>query len=404
MEERQPSNTPPGSIHIPSVSEITGDIKNVLESNFNDVLVQGEISQPRTSANGHTYFTLKDSGAQLPCVLWRNTANRLEVEPEHGQEVVLGGNIEVYPPHGRYQLIVSYIRLSGAGALQVAFERLKNKLQSEGLFDADHKKSLPPFPETIGVITSETGAAFQDIRSTIEKRYPLVTILLYHASVQGNNAAPEIAKGLEYFTKQKNADVLIIGRGGGSLEELWAFNEEIVARAIYACPIPVISAVGHETDFSIADFTADARAATPTQAAILAVPDINELRFYIEDQSKRVGTIAAERVARRREKVERLIRAYGLKAVHQKVGGGRDKIAFLTQRLGQQLEITLLRNKELLERSYHRLIRLNPVEPLERGFVRVLQDEKWKRSKSEFHPKEAFRLEWKDGESDINPV
>lgn len=403
MEDLKPTDTGSGSLHIPSVSEITADIKNILETNFVDVLVQGEISQPKTSANGHTYFIIKDSQAQLPCVLWRNTANRLGIELEHGQEVVIGGNIEVYPPHGRYQLIVSYVRLSGAGALQIAFERLKNKLQAEGLFNPDHKKSLPPFPETIGVITSESGAAFQDIRSTIEKRYPMVTILLYHASVQGNNAAPEIAKGMEYFSRHQNADVLIIGRGGGSLEELWAFNEEIVARAIYACPIPVISAVGHETDFSIADFTADARAATPTQAAIMAVPDINDLRFHIEDQANRIESHTMDRLNRRKEKIQQLIHAYGLQAVKQKVGTGRERIGFLGQRLGQSLEIAMMRKKKRLEQSLHALDHLNPKEPLERGFVRVLQGGTWKRRKSDFHDKEVFRLEWRDGENEIKP-
>jgi len=283
-----PDKQIPFLFDIPSVEELTEKIKNLLEQNFTDILVEGETSNVNQSRNGHYYFTLKDSNASLPCVIWRSTAQRLGINLTDGQQIVVGGDIQVYAPHGRYQMIVNLVQQAGIGKLQQAFEKLKAKLKEEGLFEDDHKQALPKFPESIGVVTSSTGAAFQDIRSTLEKRWPLAEIKLYHASVQGVNAAPEIVEGINYFSNHKNVDVIIIGRGGGSLEDLWPFNEESVARAVFHCEVPLISAVGHEVDFSISDFVADARAATPTQAAIVAAPDINEIRYMVEDYTKKL--------------------------------------------------------------------------------------------------------------------
>lgn len=242
---------------IPTVTELTDKIKALLEKNFVDILVEGEASNVKRSANGHIYFTLKDAGAQLPCVIWRNTAQRLGIDLMDGQQIVVGGDIQVYAPHGRYQMIVGLVQQAGIGKLQQAFEALKAKLKAEGLFEDIHKKPIPKYPKRIGVVTSKTTAAFQDIRSTLEKRWPIAEVLLYHASVQGVNAAPEIVKGIQYFSTQQNVDVVLISRGGGSLEDLWAFNEESVARAVFECEVPLISAVGHEVDFSISDFVAD---------------------------------------------------------------------------------------------------------------------------------------------------
>ena len=337
---------------IPSVTELTGKIKTVLEQNFMDILVEGEASNVKRSANGHFYFTLKDSGAQLPCVIWRSTVQRLGIDLTDGQQIVIGGDIQVYEPHGRYQMIVNLVQQAGIGKLQQAFEKLKAKLKSEGLFDDIHKLALPKFPQRIGVVTSKTTAAFQDIRATLQKRWPLAEVKLFHASVQGVNAAPEIVNGINYFSNHKNVDVVIIGRGGGSLEDLWPFNEEAVARAVFHCEIPIISAVGHEVDFSISDFVADSRAATPTQAAVMAVPDINE--------------IAANRIASMKEQLE------------YKTTG-------------------LLRNRrDFLLAFQHRLDKQNPNEPLEKGFARVWQNEKWIRSSKDLKKKDSFEIEWKD--------
>lgn len=391
------------SYRIPSVSELTGDIKSVLESRFGNVMVEGEVSGAKKAASGHIYFTLKDDRAQLPCVIWRSVAQSKNIELAQGQQIVAGGDIQVYPPHGKYQLIVRLVQQAGIGALQKAYEELKTKLREEGLFDDSHKKPLPKFPRTIGVITSETGAAFHDISSTLEQRYPLARILLYHASVQGVNAAPELVRAINYFSEAQNVDVLIVGRGGGSLEDLWPFNEEAVARAVYDCKVPTISAVGHEVDFSISDFVADARAATPTQAAVLAAPDINELRFYIDDLNRRLGRHMTERVRRQSEQVQRLLKTHALQAVLEKVSRTHDRTRHLTERMQHRLALLKMQRQEKLNDLHYRLKSSNPNEPLERGFVRVSQDKKWKKRAGDFDKEQAFTLQWLDGEVDITP-
>ncbi|MEX0770824.1 MAG: exodeoxyribonuclease VII large subunit [Balneolaceae bacterium] len=387
----------PHSFDIPSVSELTSQIKSLIESNFMDVLVEGELSNVNQSRNGHYYFTVKDDEAQLPCVMWKNTARRLGSEIADGQQVVLGGNLQVYPPHGRYQLIVNLVEQAGRGKLQEAFEKLKEKLLEEGLFDESHKKRLPAFPKKIGVITSATGAAFQDIRSTIERRWPLCRILLYHASVQGEHAAPELIKGIETFTGRKVVDVLIIGRGGGSLEDLWPFNEEAVARALFHCPIPVISAVGHEVDFSISDFVADARAATPTQAAVMATPDINEIRLLVDDLGKKLTRSVRDKTDRYRDKVNRLSGSHALLVVADRMKSYREQIRMLREQIKNRLDRQVNRNKEKLTALSHRLEKTDPNAPLEKGYVRVWQGEKWIRQRSTFAQNKEFELEWKDG-------
>ncbi|MEX0723777.1 MAG: exodeoxyribonuclease VII large subunit [Gracilimonas sp.] len=392
-----PDKQIPFLFDIPSVSQLTDKIKNVLEQNFVDILVEGETSNVNQSRNGHYYFTLKDSGASLPCVIWRSTAQRLDINLTDGQQIVVGGDIQVYAPHGRYQMIVSLVQQAGIGKLQQAFEKLKAKLKKEGLFEDLHKKPLPKFPERIGVVTSATGAAFQDIRSTLEKRWPLAEVKLYHASVQGVNAAPEIVKGIEYFSSQKNVDVLIIGRGGGSLEDLWPFNEEAVARAVFASEVPIISAVGHEVDFSISDFVADARAATPTQAAVVAVPDINEIRFLVEDYSKKLEINTSGAIQLYKDKVANMAKSHALLAVKQKMESARTKIQSLRQMLDHRSESVIRSHKERLLELHHILDMENPNEPLEKGFVRVWQHDKWIRKSGEFTDTDAFSLEWKDG-------
>ncbi len=388
-------------LKIPSVSELTSEIKILLESNFYDVVVQGEVSQPKKSSNGHIYFTLKDDKAQLPCVIWRSLAETQNIELVHGQHIIVGGNVEVYAPHGRYQLIVSIVKQAGEGALQKAFEELKRKLMAEGLFDDTHKRKLPAFPKIIGVVTSATGAAFQDIRSTLERRFPLAAVKLYHASVQGINAASEIVRGINYFSKKADADLLIVGRGGGSLEDLWPFNEEAVARAIYNCSIPVISAVGHETDFSISDFVADVRAATPTQAASIAVPDINELRFYSEDLDKRLRNNINFIVTRRKETVDRLIHAHGLMVVRQKVLHKQEILNNFQYRMENATRYRLLNLKEQAHNLKQRMQVQNPNLPLKKGYVRILQKDKWIKESSKFVEKEEFTIQWKDHENII---
>lgn len=384
-----------------SVSELTDDIKTLLEGNFLDVKVEGEVSNTSKSRSGHIYFTLKDEDAQLSCVIWRGAARRLRADPEDGQQIVVGGDIQVYSPHGKYQLIVRSLEQAGKGALQEAFEKLKAQLKEEGLFDDIHKKPLPKFPERIGVITSATGAAFHDIRDTLDRRWPLAEIVLHHASVQGVNAAPELVKAISWFSDNQNVDVLIIGRGGGSLEDLWPFNEEAVARALFNCKVPTVSAVGHETDFGISDFVADVRAATPTQAAIVTTPDINEIRMLADDLATRLQNAVEELVADHKERVDQLLKSHALQAVRQKVENTGDQIQSLTDRLVHRQEVLLMRKKEKLNNVSHRLELKNPNAALEQGYSRIWQDDQWIKSPEAFAPDTETIIEWKEGERTI---
>lgn len=390
-------NQIPFLFDIPSVSQLTDKIKNVLEQNFIDILVEGETSNVNQSRNGHYYFTLKDSNASLPCVIWRSTAQRLDLNLTDGQQIVVGGDIQVYAPHGRYQMIVSLVQQAGIGKLQQAFEKLKAKLKAEGLFEDHYKKPLPKFPQTIGVVTSATGAAFQDIRSTLEKRWPLADVKLYHASVQGVNAAPEIVRGIEYFSSGNKVDVMIIGRGGGSLEDLWPFNEESVARAVFDSRVPVISAVGHEVDFSISDFVADARAATPTQAAVVAVPDINEIRFLVEDKAKKLEMHTVGAIQLYKDQVSNLAKSHALQVVKQKMDSARITIQNLREKLSYKTKAQLSNRQQVLSTLSHALEKQDPNEPLQKGFVRVWQNEKWIRKSGSFSENESFELQWADG-------
>lgn len=400
-----------------SVYQLTLAIKTRLESDFPSVMVEGEVSQPTYANSGHIYFTLKDDAAQLACVIWRSTAERLNLRLEHGQQIQVGGAIQVYPPTGRYQLIVNKVALAGEGALQKAFLALKQKLEAEGLFDAARKRSLPRFPRQIGVVTSATGAAFQDIRDTLERRWPMAVIRLYHASVQGASATAEIVAGIRYFSEQP-PDVLIIGRGGGSLEDLWCFNEEAVARAIAACPVPVISAVGHETDFSISDFVADVRAATPTQAAMMVVPDQNEMRLRLDELWMNMGRMVLRMRTRFQDRVDVLREKTGRKALIEGLHRRSERISNLRQRaytrltgrvmrIGDRIPMLKHQSQQAVVRSLNKkqhtldmlmgkLEALNPDRPLELGFTRVMQEGVWVRRATQLN-EGAVEVVWKDG-------
>ncbi|MCG8374688.1 MAG: exodeoxyribonuclease VII large subunit [Balneolales bacterium] len=387
---------------IPTVTELTTKIKSLLEQNFVDILVEGEASNVKQSANGHIYFTLKDSGAQLPSVIWRNTVQRLGIQLTDGQQIVVGGDLQVYAPHGRYQLIVSLVQQAGIGKLQQAFEELKAKLKAEGLFEDIHKKPIPKFPTRIGVVTSKTTAAFQDVRSTLEKRWPMAEIFLYHASVQGVNAAPEIVRGLQYFSAEQTMDVIILTRGGGSLEDLWPFNEESVARAVFDCSIPVISAVGHEVDFSISDFVADLRAATPTQAAVFATPDNNEVNMLVEDLTRRMQLQTVGTIKYYKDRVENLAKAYALQAVQQKIINARNSVERFQEKMDNQLQVMLSEKKSLITELLHRIEKENPNAPLEKGYVRVWQNGSWVKLKKSVKAGTPLELEWFDGTKTID--
>ena len=264
--------------YILTVSELTQEIKDILEDRFPDIWVEGEISNLRIPPSGHIYFTLKDDLSQIRAVLFKMQARTLRFLPEDGLHVICRGRVSLYEKRGEYQLVLETIEPKGIGALQLAFLQLKDRLEKEGLFDTARKKTIPMLPQTIGIVTSPTGAVIRDMLQIIDRRFKNVHILLYPVRVQGEGASLEIARAIEYFNDRMNVDVIIVGRGGGSLEDLWAFNEEGVARAIYHSRIPIISAVGHETDYTIADFVADLRAPTPSAAAELVVRDKREMK------------------------------------------------------------------------------------------------------------------------------
>jgi exodeoxyribonuclease VII large subunit len=274
---------------IYTVSEITRRIKAELEHLFPRVWVEGEIADFTRAHSGHLYFTLKDEKSGLNCVMWRSSAEKVPFELESGLQVVCKGQISVYEQRGHYQLYVEKVEPKGKGALQLAFEQLKEKLQKEGLFDLSLKKKLPLLPKKVGIVTSPRGAAIIDIIKTLERRFAHLHIVIYPAKVQGEGAADEIVEGIDYLGSRADLDVIIIGRGGGSLEDLWAFNEEKVARSIFRCPVPIISAVGHEIDFTIADFVADIRASTPSVAAEMVIEKEQALVERIENLEKRVS-------------------------------------------------------------------------------------------------------------------
>ncbi len=280
------SPAPPSKIY--TVSEVTQMVKIELESAFPELWVEGEISNFYRHQSGHLYYTLKDEKSQLRTVMFRGNAQKVPFELEDGLQVVAKGRINVYEPRGEYQFVVEILEPKGKGALQLAFEQLKEKLKKEGLFDPELKKKLPLLPNKVGVVTSPRGAAIVDIIRTLERRFARLHILLYPVKVQGEGAAEEIVEGIDYLGRLPGLDVIIVGRGGGSIEDLWAFNEEQVARAIFSCPVPVISAVGHEIDFTIADFVADIRASTPSAAAEMVIEKEESFRERIENLEKRM--------------------------------------------------------------------------------------------------------------------
>lgn len=291
-----------------SVTQITNTLSRIIEQQpqLQNVWVKGQVSNLSRPASGHIYFTLKDENSNIKSVAFRSSASRLQFVPRDGDEVLVQGRINIYAASSEYQIIVNTIEPLGIGALQRAFEELKQKLSDEGLFDAAHKKTLPMFPKKIGVITSETGAAIQDIQQQLQKRYPLAELLLYPTLVQGEYAAAQIAHAVRAMNSRIDIDVLIIGRGGGSLEDLWAFNEEIVARAIFDSKIPVVSAVGHETDFTISDMVADHRSPTPSAAVEHLVPDQQELLAQLQGFRERLNRLILRRFETQHDELDAL--------------------------------------------------------------------------------------------------
>lgn len=388
-----------------TVTEINNYIKYMFQNDIllSHIYVKGEISNFKLHSSGHIYFTLKDSESRIKCVMFRGNASKLKFMPEDGLAVVVRGYFSIYERDGQYQLYTEDMMPEGTGSLYKAYEQLKKRLSSEGIFDENIKKPLPFMPRRVGVVTSPTGAAVRDIISIIKRRCPCTDILLYPVHVQGEGAAFEIASGIKYFNREKNVDVMIVGRGGGSIEELWAFNEEVVARAIYESEIPVISAVGHETDYTIADFTADLRAATPSAAAELVVPDrqsllsrINQYEFilnssikkYISNKKSLILKISEENVFRQIEK--KLI-----------------NFAQTLDMLGKYLEtntVHILKNKRNeLVKNMEKLEILNPEAALERGYaiIKSMKNGKLISSTAEINTSDKLEIKFKDGSAAV---
>jgi len=352
--------------HILTVTQLTSQIKALLEGAFPDIWVEGEISNLSIPQSGHAYFTIKDEHAQIRAVMFRSSLRFLKFTLQHGIQVLCRGRLSVYDPRGEYQLVLDYIEPKGVGALQLAFEQLKDRLAKEGLFDRDLKKPLPLLPRRIGIITSPTGAAIRDMLRVIKRRHPKMHILLYPAPVQGVDAAPALVEAIRYFNKVRNVDVMIIGRGGGSIEDLWTFNEEVVARAIHASRIPIISAVGHETDYTISDFVADLRAPTPSAAAEMVVESEERLRDAIHVLESRLVSRMGQRIETLRASLRENIRLLGdprrrLEQIVQRVDE-------LVHRMALGLRQQVRRDRAQLASLTAGLDHLNPLAILSRGY------------------------------------
>lgn len=358
---------------ILSITEVNDYIRSMMDRDalLNSVAVKGEISNYKMYPSGHHYFTLKDDSAALKCVMFKGNAMRLRFRPENGMKVIAIGKISVYPRDGAYQLYCTAMTVDGVGDLHAAFEQLKKKLSAQGLFDPEHKKPIPKYPGTIGIITSSAGAAVHDMLRILRKRYPLTQVRLLPVRVQGAEAPGEIAAAIDYANRFALADLLIVGRGGGSIEDLWAFNEEIVAHAIYRSQIPVISAVGHEPDVTISDYVADLRAATPSNAAELAVPDQENLRQQLDAISIQLASALTRQVKTARNHWKLLSSSAALQSPEVYIQQQRKGVAHLQTRMIAAQSNSLHKCRQRFLSSTAKLDAMSPLKVLTRGYAMV---------------------------------
>lgn len=382
---------------ILTISDITRRIKTTLEQSFANLTVQGEISNFKHHSSGHLYFTLKDEGAQISAVMWRSRVPGLAFTPQDGMKVVARGNITVYDVRGVYQIDVQHLQPLGVGDLQIAFEKLKQKLLAEGLFDQGRKKPLPRFPRRVALVTSPTGAAVRDMLQIMARRCPCLEVVLCPVRVQGEGAAVEIAQAIDDCNRFGELDVIIVGRGGGSLEDLWAFNEEIVARAMYRSEIPVVSAVGHEVDFTIADFVADLRAPTPSAAAELVVPKRDDLVEIVRNICYTSEQLVRDRIESDRKRIRSLVGSYAFNKPF-------DKVRQFSQRsdeLRNALHRMVTHRAALLEQQCSSLVkRMDSVHPeriLDRGYAMVYRDEHVVPAAASLRPEDQIVVRFRDG-------
>jgi exodeoxyribonuclease VII large subunit len=346
--------------NILTVSQLNRATSRLLDEHFLSVLVEGEISNLAQPSSGHLYFSLKDAGAQVRCAMFKTQQRKLGFKPENGKQVIVKAQVSLYEPRGDFQLIVEHIEEAGDGALRRAFEALKLKLLEEGLFDAENKQNLPALPKTIGVITSPSGAAIKDILTVLRRRFSAVSVIIYPVAVQGDNAKYEIAKAIALANEHKQCDVIILGRGGGSLEDLWTFNEEMVARAIFASTIPIISAVGHETDVTIADFVADLRAATPSAAAEHATPDQQEWLSRFVQLEVRLQQQLQRKLSQKLQSLAWLTKRLQQQHPGQKLAKNAQRMDELELRLNQAMQTKIRHNKSHIEAKIAKLWQYSP--------------------------------------------
>ena len=385
-----------------SVSELTNYIKRVIEENFEQVRIIGEISNFKAHASGHWYFTLKDKNAQISCTMWKGLNNYVFFTPQDGMQIVVTGKVTVYPPRGNYQLDVKSMKPAGEGELQKAFEQLKRKLFDEGLFDDEHKRPIPKFPAKIGIVTGTDTAALKDMLSVAERRYPILELIIAPTRVQGEGAAEQIAASIENLNQHKDIDLIIIARGGGSLEDLWAFNEEIVARAIYKSKIPIISGVGHEIDFTIADFAADLRAPTPSAAMEIATPNKDEIIGFLEEISDNNKNYISEKIENLKYELNYLNKSYGFKNITNLINTKKQTIDNYIFRIQVIIANFLKSNKNNLS-LFSKIILSNNVNSiLKKGFVLIEQDEKIIKRKTELKIDRGLELKFYDGNVSLN--
>jgi len=386
------------STQILTVSELTKEIRRTLEESFQQVTVVGEISNFKSHISGHWYFSLKDSSAVINCTMWKGFNQYVFFTPQDGMKIIVNGKLTVYPPRGSYQLDIRSMKPAGLGELQEAFEKLKKKLEAEGLFDEKFKKPVPVFPSKIGIVTAIDGAAFRDLVSVAKRRYPLVELVIAPARVQGSGAAESIVNSIKLLNKSGDIDVIIVGRGGGSIEDLWAFNEEVVARAIFKSRVPVISGVGHEVDFTIADYVADLRAPTPSVAMELATPDAMEIENYIKEFLLKSSRIIDEQIEEKNGDILSLLKSYGFRIPLKIVNKKSQQIDIIINRILQSIErFSLVHDKKisLLAKSMETY---DIQRSLKRGFVLVKQNSKFVTRAAKFNKEKKASLKFYDGE------
>ena len=384
-----------------SVSEITKSIKFILESTFEKISIEGEISNFKSHGSGHWYFNLKDENAVINCTMWRGVNNYVFFSPEDGMKVIVSGRVTVYPPRGTYQIDVRSMKPSGIGELQAAFERLKRKLFDEGLFDEQYKKSIPTFPKKIGLVTASDGAAIKDMISVAERRFPLVELIIAPTKVQGGGAAENIVESIRKLNYLKDIDVIILARGGGSIEDLWAFNEEIVAREIFKSKIPIITGIGHEIDFTIADFVSDLRAPTPSVAMELATPDIDDLKNFIKESYSLSCDLIEQNLNNYKDDIEQFVNSYSFRFPFEKIRKFSQSLDLNILKMSNAIEkkVNLISNKiALISKS----LEVHDIEKsLKKGFALIKQNAKFVTRKKNYSSQNAVTIKFYDGELEI---